>query len=318
MPNIAGVSLNDLLSAPLLLGGATALFAVLLVLAFARAGVARRLLVPVAVLIVVGLGVTAVLDRMTQDARAAERRAFRERAAQLTAQALAPGSALACLDGVAGDAVENACERAVFAGPRTTAAAVAYMAARLTLLADALSFARRDDPDFAANFAGLRRAIELDRFGIAAHVLASRDGCTAERCAAFALLKDADVIKSNLKAQIFDQYVSRHAGGWNKGEPKAATEKEPMAAAPATAGAPVARTAEPAGTREKTPLAKGYDFPSAASIPPVSIMNAEPPLAKEATDAHAAQTSTDSPAAVPVPEKRRPPKREPAPPLPLR
>ena len=62
-------------------------------------------------------------------------------------------------------------------------------AARLTLLADGLAFARHGDPDFAATLAGLRRAIELDRFGIAAHVLAVRDGCTAERCAAFALLQ---------------------------------------------------------------------------------------------------------------------------------
>ena len=204
------------MSAPLQLGALAALFVVLLVLAFMRAGVARRLLVPIAVLVVVGLGVTAVLDRLTQNERSAERRSLNQRAAQLTAQALAPGSALACLDGAAGDAVETACEQAVFAGPRNAAAAVAYMAARLTLLADGLNFAHREDPDFAARFAGLRRAIELDRFGIAAQVLAARDGCTAERCPAFALLEDANVIKSNLKAQIFDQYVSRHAGGWNQ------------------------------------------------------------------------------------------------------
>src|ERR1022692_3704577 len=36
---------------------------------------------------------------------------------------------------------------------------------------------RHGDADFPAALAGLRRAIELDRFGIAAHVLAVRDGC---------------------------------------------------------------------------------------------------------------------------------------------
>ena len=91
----------------------------------------------------------AILDRMAQDERAAERRALAQRDAELTAQALAPGSALACLDAAAGEAVENACEKTVFAGPQATAAAVAYMAARLTLLADGLAFARRSDPDFA-------------------------------------------------------------------------------------------------------------------------------------------------------------------------
>ena len=96
------------------------------------------------------------------------------------------------------------------------------MAARLTLLADGLAFARRGDPDFAATLAGLRRAIELDRFGIAAHVLAVRDGCTAERCAAFALLGDASAIKANLKAQVFDQYVSRYAADWNKSDAQVA------------------------------------------------------------------------------------------------
>jgi hypothetical protein len=73
-----------------------------------------------------------------------------------------------------------------------------------------------------------------------------------------------------------------------------------MAAAPPAGVAPVARAPAPG----KTPLAKGYDFPSAASIPPVSIMNAEPPLSKEAADARAAQTPGEGQASVPVPPKR--------------
>ena len=151
MPTIDGASLNGLLSTPLVLGALAALLVVLLVLAVMRNGVARRLLLPVAMLVVVSLGVMAILDRMAQDERAAERRALAQRDADSTAQALAPGSALACLDGAAGEAVENACEKTVFAGPQSTAAAVAYMAARLTLLADGLAFARRSDPDFARN-----------------------------------------------------------------------------------------------------------------------------------------------------------------------
>jgi hypothetical protein len=301
MPNIAGASLNGLLAAPLVLpvavAGVLAALLALLVMSFRRsaAGPARRLLLPIAVVALSGLAVMAVVDRLAQDERGAERRALAQRNAELTAQALAPGSALACLDGAAGEAVENACEKTVFAGPQATAGAVAYMAARLTLLSDGIAFARRADPDFAAALAGLRRAIELDRFGVAAHVLAVRDGCTADHCAAFALLNDTNVIKSNLKAQIFDQYVSRYAADWGKSEPKS----EPVAekqSPPSVASAP----APPA----KTAVAGKYDFPSAASIPPVSIMNTEPPRPKEATDAQASQPAGETTAAVPVPLKR--------------
>ncbi len=263
--------------------------------AAARRGGARRLLLPIAAVVLAGLAVMSVLARLAQDERGAERRALAQRNAELTAQALAPGSTLACLDGAAGEAVENACEKIVFAGPQSTANAVAYVAARLTLLSDGLAFARHGDPDFAATLTGLRRAIELDRFGVVAHVLAMRDGCTADRCAAFALLGDTNVIKSNLKAQVFDQYVSRHAADWNKSEPVA--EKQ----APAPQPAPVASAPEPPA---KTPVANKYNFPSAASIPPVSIMNTEPPLPKEATDAQAAQPAGEGSAAVPVPPKR--------------
>ena len=53
----------------------------------------------------------------------------------LATRALAPGSALACLDTIAGETVENACEKALFASPEATAAAVSYVAAQLSLLA---------------------------------------------------------------------------------------------------------------------------------------------------------------------------------------
>jgi hypothetical protein len=285
MPTIDGASLNGLLSSPLvpIAGVLAAVGVMLLLMKFRRragADSARRLLLPIVVVVLAGLAVVSILSRMAQDERGAERRALAQRSAELTAQALAPGSALACLDGAAGEAVENACEKTVFNDPQSTAGAVAYMAARLTLLADGLAFARHSDAEFAATLSGLRRAIELDRFGIAAHVLAMRDGCTAEHCGAFALLNDANVIRSNLKAQIFDQYVSRYAADWNKSEAKS----EPMAGRQAPA--PVASAPEPPA---KTPMASKYSFPSAASIPPVSIMNSEPPLPKQATEAQAAQ-----------------------------
>jgi hypothetical protein len=237
----------------------------------------------------------AVLDHLTLDRQAAERRALLQRNAELNAAALAPGSTLACLDAGAGETVEDACEKQVFAGPQSVAGAVAYTGARLALLADAAVLARTD-PSIADAFAAARRAVELDRYGIAAQVLAARDGCTAEKCTAFAWLRDASALKANLKAQAFDQYVSRYAAAWDKAEPKS----EPVAARqPSAAGVPVASAPEaPTGQ----PVSSKYDFPSAASIPPVSIMNAEPPLPKAAAEAQASQPKAEG--NVPVPPKR--------------
>jgi hypothetical protein len=271
-----------------------------------------RLLLPAAALAAAVLAVFAVLDRLSVDQRAAERRALAERSELLNASALTPGSALACLGGGAGEAAETACEAAVFASPQSTAAAVAYIGARLTLLADA----RARDVGAATMFAASRRAIELDRFGIAAHVLTWRDGCTAAKCAAFAWLGDTNVLKANMKAQVFDQYVSRHSPAWNAptAAPKAApavsqTQPETKAtAATPHAAEPTAPDSKP-GEQAAHPLSGKYDFPSAASIPPVSIMNAEPALPKAASEAQAAQSNNAEakPAggdAVPVPPKR--------------
>ena len=73
---------------------------------------------------------------------AAERRALELRAQQLNAQILMPGSPLACLESVAGEKVEAACEKALFASPASVASASAYVAAQLTLLANVTSPAR--------------------------------------------------------------------------------------------------------------------------------------------------------------------------------
>lgn len=249
-----------------------------------------RLILAAAALAGVGLAVMAGLDRLALDQRAAERRALLQRSAELSAGALAPGSALACLDGTAGETIEQACEAAVFASPQAAAAAVAYTGARLTLLADAAALGPL--PGFDA----VRRAAELDRFGIAANVLAVRDGCTAERCAAFALVRDSGVLKANLRSRVFEQYVARHAEAWNKpAEPPVAAKQPPAAT-------PVASLAEPpAGNRPAT----GQNNVPKTVIPPVSIMDDEPPLPKEAAAANAsAGEATASDAGPPLPPKR--------------
>jgi hypothetical protein len=243
------------------------------------------------------LAVVVVLDHMATDQKAAERRALLQRNAELNASAVAPGSVLACLDSGAGETVENACEKAVFANPQSAAGAVAYPAARLSWLTDAQAFSKIDGTIMDA-FAGPRRALELDRFGLAAHVLATRDGCTAERCPVFAWLHETAVVKANLKGDVFGSYVDRYVAAWNKAEPD---KPAPVASAPAPAEVANATTA----TAGHTPLSSKYDFPSSASIPPVSIMNSEPPLPKAATDAQAAQSKPEGTAApAPIPPKR--------------
>jgi hypothetical protein len=278
-----------------------------------------RVAVPLVLVVELAIGVVAVLDRQSSDSKAAERRGLLSRGEQLTATALAPGSALACLDSGAGEAAETACEAAVFASAGSTAAAVAYVGARLSLLTEAKAL----DPA-VDSFPTSRRAVELDRYGIAAHVLATRDGCTPERCAAFAHLSDANALKANMKAQAFDQYVSRHASAWNA---PPATPGEPAPAVVSAAPSAPVQSAAVSGPPVAQPMSDKYTLPSAASIPAVSIMNAEPPLPK---GADAAQFKTDGrPEArpadakaeddVPMPPKRPQARAEPAAPaLPLR
>ncbi|MGN6461105.1 MAG: hypothetical protein ACTHLY_07830, partial [Pseudolabrys sp.] len=82
-------------------------------------------------------------------------------------------------------------------------------------------------------------------------------------------------LKSNLRSRVFAQYVERHRAVWN--EPaKAPHAGETPAVSAAPSGDAVATVTHP------TPVAPSgrYDFPSAASIPPVSLMNPEPTQAE--------------------------------------
>src|SRR2546430_10890211 len=98
----------------------------------------------------------ALLDRSLIRDQIAERRVLEARAGELTLRAIAPGSALACLDAVAGPAVEAACEKSLFASPEAVAAAVAYMDARVSLLSASIGLAERD-PSYRPAFERLRR-----------------------------------------------------------------------------------------------------------------------------------------------------------------
>jgi hypothetical protein len=213
----------------------------------------------------------AFLDGASLRDQGAERRVLEMRAAQLDAQALAPGSPLACLDGVAGDTVEAACEKALFASPATVASATSYIAARVALLADIIVYDRHGGRNFDDLLLPLRRALEADRFGFVAHMLAVRDACTSDHCAALGLLFDPARVRTNLSAQTLDRYLDHYAGAWTQ------QTDIPVADATATSstgGAPAAPGQ--AGLPGQRKVLIDADFPSAASIPPVSIMNPEP------------------------------------------
>jgi hypothetical protein len=192
------------------------------------------------------------------------------RAAQLTAQVLAPGSPLACLDATGGETVEAACEKAIFAAPATVAAASSYTAARLTLLSDMAAHVKAGG-NLDSVFLSLRRALEADRFGFVAHIVAVRDGCTSNRCGTLALLRDPERVRANLSAQTFDRYLDRYLPLWGQAETPVA-DAGPSSTATLTAN-------QPPPVQGPKKVVVDADFPSAASIPAISIMNPEPKTA---------------------------------------
>jgi hypothetical protein len=213
----------------------------------------------------------------------AERRGIELRAAQLNAQALVPGSPLACLDGVAGDTVEAACEKALFASPAAVASATSYVAARVALLADIVRYNNHGGHNLDDLLTPLRRSLEADRFGFVAHIFAMRGNCASDRCAALALLSDPTRVRTNLSAQTLDRYLDHYASAW------AQQADVPVADAAATSSAGTPSTALGLAGQKKVVI--DADFPSAASIPAVSIMNPEPktlpPSVAAAANAHA-------------------------------
>jgi hypothetical protein len=187
--------------------------------------------------------------------------------------------ALSCIDDLAGEAVLTACEKALFGSPETAAAALSYagsLISRLTAFGDVAAANKSPTPELLA----LRRAVERDRYGLMAYVLAARDHCTPSDCAAFRSLTDSRQIKTNMEERAYDGLVGRYTLVWNS----------PAASAPLAALPPTMPTGKPTNA----------DFPSAASTPPVSIMTPEP-----GTTASAPRPPASTPGgAAPLPSPR--------------
>jgi hypothetical protein len=238
----------------------------------------------------------AFLNGASDRDRSAERRDLETRAAELDAQSLAPGSPLACLNGVTGDDVEAACEKALFAGPATVATAASYASARLALLADMVAYTRRGGTDVDSALVPLRRSLEADRFGFVAQVLAVRDGCTSDDCKALALLHDPSHVRANLSGQTLTRYLDHYLTAWAQ-----PPDVPPLADATSQSSA----MGQPAAPGQHKIV--DIDFPSAASIPAISIMNPEPsgpPAAAAVASATAGAHDTAATSPAPRPHKQ--------------
>ena len=187
--------------------------------------------------------------------------------------------ALSCIDDMAGETVLTACEKALFGSPECAAAALSYAASQITRLTASGDVATANS-NTTPELQSLRRAVERDRYGLMAYVLAARDHCTPSACAAFRSLTDNHQIVANMDERVYDGLIARYAPLWN--------------APPAAAAGPVAVLAPTMPTGKPT----NADFPSAASTPPVSIMTPEPgqaPAPRATASAPAANAPLPSP-----------------------
>jgi hypothetical protein len=277
-------------------GAAAIIVAVLFGVAMRRAGGAGRasLLWVCAVGFLGAIFTYALFDRFAARDLISERRGIEARAAELTARALAPGSALGCLDAVANALVETGCEKPLFATPEAVASALAYVDARFSLLAASAPLAEHD-PGYRPAFERLRQGLEADRYGFVAQILTTR-GCNGADCPELKLLRDPTRIVTNMKAHAFESALGAHALAWAPGMASTVASTPPAA----SNSLPQLATT---GAAHDTPVAPGgpvttakFDYPSANSIPAVSIMSAEP----------SAPPAPEPKAAVAAPSPKRP------------
>jgi hypothetical protein len=288
-------------------GAALAAIVVVASLMLRRAGpdVSGYMRLACGVVLVGGLIGYTLFERFAAHEQAAERRAIEARSAELTAHSLAPGSALGCLDAVASAVVENACERPLFASPEAVAAAMEYVDARFSLLAATTALAARDQA-YQPMLERLRRGLEADRYGLVAHVLLTR-GCNGAECPELRLLREPGRVVANMKVRAFEASLGAHARAWpSNGTGPAVASATPLVPAlsapgmPTPLASPGSAASGPSGSPSAAP--SKFDFPSASSIPAVSIMSPEPstPAAAE-----------PRPATTPAPKRAASPSRRP-------
>src|SRR5256884_12983 len=182
--------------------------------------------------------------------------------------------ALSCIDDLAGETVLTACEKVLFGSAESTAAALSYAASQITWLT-AFGDVAAANASMTPELQMVRRAVERDRYGLMAYVLAARDHCTPSDCAAFRAVTDRNQIVANMNERTYEGLIVRYAPSWNM---------------PAVTPAPVA------ALPPSMPLGKptNAEFPTAASTPPISIMTPEPGQATTPTAPRPASSSPPS------------------------
>jgi hypothetical protein len=252
--------MTDVVGLPIWMIGFLALvIVVLLAIAIARVGSRHTFgffAQVAASLVLVGIA-WFYLDRLGEQDRSEYRRNIEARLSALTAQALLPNSNLACLDAGIGEVVQEACEKVLYSSPEQVSAALSFVGARLDILRDIAALPDPDEAAYDKLRAPLVSSLQADRYGMVAQVLQGRDRCTPYKCYAFEFLSNRDRVVANMNERAYDALVTRHASAWSD---KAATPALAAAAPP------------PAKEPSQLPV----NFPSAASIPPVSIMANEP------------------------------------------
>src|SRR5882757_8810595 len=243
---------------------------VLIMLLRAEKSVANGALT-VITLLAIGIAVAATIRGFGPDGQAASAQA---RSVQPVRAGLPQ---LSCIDDLAGDAVLNACEKALFGSAESSAAAVAYSASLITQLVEAGN-AATVDKNPSSEFLSLRRAVERDRYGLMAYVLMARDHCTPQACPAFRSLADSRQVAGNMDEHAYENLITRYASSWN---------------APVQAGAGLVAALPPSMPTGKPTNA---EFPTSASTPAVSIMAPEPgPGATKPAAAAAARAPATAP-----------------------
>lgn len=288
--------MTDVVGMPIwMIGFFALLIVVLLVIAVARIGSPRTFgffgqIAGLALLV----GIAWIyLDRLSEQDRSEYRRNIEARLTALTAQSLLPNSNLACLDASAEDLVQEACEKVLYSSPEQVSAALTYVGARLDVLRDIAALPDVEEATYDKLRAPLIRAMQADRFGLVAQVLQGRDGCSADKCYAFDFLKSREPIVANMKERSYEARLTKHAAAWSD---------KP---APALAAAPVPRAAPPPAKESQLDL----NFPSAASIPPVSIMSNEPGMPGQNGVEAAAKAEAKPQPAAQAPAKRAAPQK---------
>src|SRR5260370_9736999 len=242
-------------------------------------------------LLAIGIAATATIRGFGPDQSAS----IETRSSQPVSVAL---PALSCIDDLAGETVLTACEKVLFGSAESSAAALSYAASqitRLTAFGDVAAANESMTPELErVELERVRRAVERDRYGLMAYVLAARDHCTPSDCAAFRAVTDRNQIVANMNERTYEGLIVRYAPSWNM---------------PAAAPAPVA------ALPPSMPLGRptNADFPSAASTPPISIMTPEPGHAPTPSTPRPPASASSSPPS-PSPPLANPPLPHPRPP----